>query len=188
MNTIDTTRAAAAVTTTGTPERYSRLHKWATGATRRLELQAQADMALAAVERAVVAIYEELPGVGRINVHSDGRVRIPLPWGKHDAHWGLNKAQRELVRALLFSAIRSHGKGNGPAPVFIFDDARRGWLVNVGDYSTQHAAAGWLAWARQNWNPATIEAALRWLQGHSPDGSKRGVKAGTGEGSGRALG
>lgn len=181
-------QAATAVTVARTPDRYQRVTRWATGASRRLELQALADCAYATAVRAVEALFEELPGVGRINLHADGRARIPLPWAKHADQWGLTRAQRELVRALLFAAIRQHEKGSGPAPLFVFDAGRRCWLVNLVDYPTRTAAGAWCEWARQNWTPATMETALQYLATHSPNGRKRGTQAGTGEGARRALG
>lgn len=182
--------AATAVTTTGTPERYAKVRAWAEGASRRLVLQSLADMAYASCERATAAVYDELPGVGRINVYPDGRVRVPLPWSKHTTAWPLSRDQRELVRSLLFAQVRQYdsGKDRSVAPLYFFDASRRAWLVNLGDYPTQTAALRWLAWARDAWTPAHVEAATRWLETHAPDGRRRGPKAGANVGQGRALG
>ena len=188
--TMSAESAATAVTTTGTPERYAKVRAWAEGASRRLVLQSLADMAYAACERATAAVYDELPGVGRINVYPDGRVRITLPWSKHTGEWPLSRDQRELVRSLLFAQARQFdsGKNRDCPPLYFFDEARRRWCINLGDYPTITQASTWLAWARAAWTPAHVEAAQRWLETHAPDGRRRGPKVGANVGQGRALG
>lgn len=189
QNGIGGAAAASVVATQPTPQRYARIEQWATEQSRRLVLQALADMAYAAVERAAALAYEELPGVGRINLYPDGRFRQTVPWGKHAGAWGLNRTHRELVRALLLAAQRTfdNGKSDRP-PLYFYDSDRRRWLCNIGDYPSQAAALTWLAWAQQNWTPATVETALRWLEKHAPDGRKRGAATGAPVGHHRALG
>lgn len=186
--TLDSAAAGTAVATVGTPERYAKVREWAENASRRLVLQALADMAYAAIERAIAAAYEEMPGAGRINVHLDGRVRITLPWSKHTDEWPLNRDQRELVRALLFDAARQHLKGAAPGPTFFFDESSRRWRVDLVLYPSMTATLPWLDWARRNWTPATIARAQEWLLSHSPDGRKRGARVGGKVGRDRALG
>lgn len=189
QNGIAGASAASVVTTQPTPQRYARIEQWANDQSRRLALQALADMSYAAVERAAELAYEELPGVGRINLYADGRFRMAVPWGKHAADWGLNRTHRELVRALLLAAQRSHAaRKNDTVPLFFYDESRRRWLTNVGDYPTQAAAIYWLRWAKGTWSPAHIETALRWLEKHSPDGRKRGSTSGGTLGQHRAQG
>lgn len=186
--TLDGAAAGSAITATGTPDRYQRVREWAEGQSRKLVLQSLADMACAAVERAIGAAYEELPGAGRINVHQDGRVRITLPWSKHTDEWPLNRDQRELVRALLFAGARQHLKGTAPGPVFFFDESSRRWRVDLTLYPSTASTLTWLDWCRRNWTPATIETALQYLEGHSPAGRKRGAGMGANVGTNRALG
>ena len=179
--------SAATDVTTAPVERYQRVGDWARDQSRKLEMQALADMAFASVERAVALAYEDLGG-RRVNLYPDGRVRFVCPWAKHSKLWPLSLAQRELVRALLFAATRQHGKGSAPAPLFFFDGERRRWVCNVGDYPTAGEAMTWLRWARSAWTPETVVAALQWLETRTPDGRKRGVQVGATSGSGRALG
>lgn len=189
QNGIAGASAASVVATQPAPPRYAKIERWATDQSRRLALQSLSDMAYAAVERATEVAFEELPGVGRINLYPDGRFRLAVPWAKHAADWGINSTHRELLRALLLAAQRTfdNGKSDVP-PLFFFDDGRRRWLTNIGDYPTQTAALVWLHWSRREWSPATIEKALRWLETHAPDGRKRGVKSGGTMGHHRAQG
>ena len=173
--------------TTAPVERYQRVHDWATNQSRKLELQALADMAFAAVERATALAYETVGGQ-RINLYSDARVKFVCPWAKHSKLWPLSLAQRELTRALLFAATRQHGKSSAPAPLFFFDGERRRWVCNVGDYPTAGEAMTWLRWARSAWTPETVVTALTWLETRTPDGRKRGSQMGATSGSNRALG
>jgi hypothetical protein len=184
--TLDAAAAGTAITT-AEPERYQRVATWATQQSRRLELQALGDMAYAATERAAALAYEQVGG-HLVGVHADGRIRFVAPWSKHSRQWPLSAAQRELVRALLFAAVRQHEKGGAPPPLFFFDGDRRRWVCNLGDYPSTATATTWFAWARAAWTAATIDTALQWLERRTPDGRQRGAPVGAAAGSNRALG
>jgi len=185
--TLDGAAAATAVAA-AEPERYKRIGEWAREQSRKLELQALADMAVAAAEKATALAYEQIGG-NYINLYPDGRVRFVPPWAKHSKTWPLSADQRELTRALIFGAARSFEKGSAPSPLYFFDEDRRRWVVNRGDYPTSASALTWLAWARQAWKAETVVTVLAWLDTHTADGRRRrGPQPGTAPGRKRALG
>lgn len=100
-----------------------------------------------ALQRVIELAYEPDTDGRLANVDAmDGRLLFPLPWGSggYKRH-GLRRREADVLRAILFE--RMTPKDGGYIPLFLFDDVRRVWCVNLADYPTAGHAAGYVAHA-----------------------------------------
>lgn len=97
-----------------------------------------------ALFRVVELVYEEDIDGRLCNVDAvDGRLLIPAPWGSAGyRRYGLRRREADVLR--LFLLERMTPKPGSPVPLFQYDHERRGWFVNLVDYSTRAAAGTWL--------------------------------------------
>jgi hypothetical protein len=91
----------------------------------------------------LIELAYELDVDGRLcNVDGvDGRLLIPAPWGSAGyRRYGLRRREADVLRLYLFDAMTP--KPGAPVPLFQYE--KRSWYVNLVDYPSAAAAAGYL--------------------------------------------
>ena len=109
------------------PDRFAPLRVVAQNLSRRGVAAAKAELANQALLTLAELLYE-LDEDGRpANVDPDGRILVPLPWGRlgHKV-WGLRRTEANALRWLMLqrNAIQNE-------PLWVYDAAGRTWLLNL---------------------------------------------------------
>lgn len=142
MSTIARDLARVAPVTLSTPAPHTKPHpaagalaRAARALSRRGRYAAKAELCNAALARLVELCFElDTDGI-RANVDWDGRILIPLPWGRAGYKlWSLRITEQRILNRLM--RRRSEGE---KAPLFRYDATRRLWLLNL-DYDQAQAA------------------------------------------------
>lgn len=122
------------------PKRHTGLRAVAEQLDRRLVDAATIELLTEALHRLAVLCYEQ-DAAGFVNVDGvTGRILIPVPWGRAGrSRWGLYPSEADTLRSIL----RERRKSN-TAPLFVYDRARRSWLLNLGGYVDLRAALHYL--------------------------------------------
>lgn len=122
------------------PKRHTGLRAVAEQLDRRLVDAAAVELLTEALHRLAVLCYEQ-DAAGFVNVDGvTGRILIPVPWGRAGrGKWGLYPSEADTLRSLLH-----HRRKSSTAPLFVYDRARRSWLLNLGGYPDLRAALHYL--------------------------------------------
>ena len=167
MNFVSTIPAelerTEAIAATSPPTRHTPLRQVAQKLTRRGVMGAKAELANNAVLTLVDMVYETDEDGTWANVDADGRILIPLPWGRLGyRHWGLRRTEANALRWLMMQRTT---KGE---PWLVYDAEARCWLLNLA-YSTRRTA---LAYWRQlpitlaEWRAASDATRSQWADQH----------------------
>lgn len=145
------------------PDRFTPLRKIAKALSRRGLATAKVEIVNVALLELVNLVFEADSDGHPANVDTDGRILIPLPWGRlgHKA-WGLRRTEANALRWLMLQRYATQNE-----PLFVYDAAGRVWLLNLA--YTKRSALSYLrtmpvtlaewrpawdittsAWARQN--------------------------------------
>ena len=102
---------------------------------------AHAELCTAALQRVVELAFIVDTDGRPANVDLDGRLLVPLPWGKSGyLKWGLRRREADVLRAIL--QARQVPQQGRPVPLFTYGEDTRAWYLNVADYPTEaHAMA-----------------------------------------------
>jgi len=61
------------------------------------------------------------------NADLDGRILIPLPWGRLGSkQWGLRRTEANALRRIMLQRVATQNE-----PLFVYDGDSRAWLVNL---------------------------------------------------------
>lgn len=135
------------------PQRHTALRTAAKTLSRRGLAQAKAELANNALATLIDVLYESDGDGARSNVDVDGRILIPLPWGRRGClQWGLRVGEANAFRWVMLRRVETHHP-----PLLSYDAASRVWLLNAGDYSTRKLALAYL-----NCRPITL---AEWREG-----------------------
>lgn len=117
-----------------TPERFAPLRKVAKALSRRGLAAAKVELVNVALLELVNLAFEDDTDGRRANVDPDGRILIPLPWGRmgHKA-WELRRTEANALRWLMLQRYATQNE-----PLFVYDAGGRTWLVNLA-YSKRSA-------------------------------------------------
>ncbi|MCB0049838.1 MAG: hypothetical protein M9936_14310 [Caldilinea sp.] len=109
------------------PDRYAPLRKVAQSLTRRGVMAAKVELVNQALATLVDLVFE-IDDDGRYaNQDIDGRILIPLPWGRLGrGAWGLRATEGAALRYIMLQ--RQHTE---PEPLFTYDAGGRTWCVNL---------------------------------------------------------
>lgn len=139
------------------PETYvhRRVGQAAAASSRKLLLQAQADLMTAALQTFVALLYETVDGA-LVNVAADGRVLIPTPWSRaRHSDYGLSDGQHRTLRRIMAGRIVGDAR-----PLMIYDSAWRAWILNRRAYPALRDALGYV-----QYEPITAADVLRYNPG-----------------------
>lgn len=118
------------------PDRFAPLRAVAKNLSRRGVAQAKAELVNQALLTLADLIYEADTDGRPANVDPDGRILVPLPWGRlgHKA-WGLRRTEANALRWLMLQRYATQNE-----PLWVYDAAGRTWLVNLA-YTRRSALA-----------------------------------------------
>lgn len=124
------------------PARHMPVRAAAEALSRRNVAQAKAEVLSEALWAFVQMAYEVDDTGALCNVDgATGRLLVPAPMGRvGHRRWGLRYTESEVLRAILMGWQR----GKGEAPLLTYDQAARGWHLNIFDYAAWQVALGWL--------------------------------------------
>lgn len=116
------------------PERFAPLRSVAKALSRRGLAQAKVELVNYALLTLVELLFEDDTDGRRANVDPDGRILIPLPWGRmgHKS-WELRRTEANALRWLMLQRYATQNE-----PLFVYDAGGRTWLVNLA-YSKRSA-------------------------------------------------
>ena len=129
---------------------------------RRGAMAASAELVNTAVSRLIELAYQVDDTGLRCNVDEDGRLLMPVPWGRSYQRYAL----RATESAVLGLHVKRLWERPPVAPLFVYDVDMRAWFVNVFDYGDYAAAVAY--WRRAQLGAGDYMALLREVQ------SKRG--------------
>lgn len=109
------------------PERFAPLRTVAKNLSRRGVAAAKAELVNQALFELADLIYEADTDGRPANVDTDGRIIVPLPWGRlgHRA-WGLRRTEANALRWLMLQRAAVQNE-----PLWVYDAGGRAWLVNL---------------------------------------------------------
>ena len=147
--------------TGATPERFAPLRKVAKALSRRGLAAAKVELVNAALLELVNLVFEDDTDGRPANVDPDGRILIPLPWGRlgHKA-WELRRTEANALRWLMLQRYATQNE-----PLFVYDAGGRTWLLNLA-YSKRSA----LSYLRTmpvtlaEWRPAWEVTTSQWAR------------------------
>jgi hypothetical protein len=103
---------------------------------------ASAELCNAALQALARLAYEVDTDGRRCNVDIDGRLLVPAPMGRAGhKYYGLRRRESDTLRACLLS--RMTPRTGAALPLFVYDNGRRSWYVNMADYPTEGAAVAY---------------------------------------------
>lgn len=149
-----------AVATTTAPERHTALRGVAQRLSRRGVAQAKVELVNTALLNLIDLVYEFDADRIASNVDADGRVLIPLPWGRLGyKHWGLRRTEANALRWLMLQRSAQHSE-----PWLVYDQAARCWLLNLAYDSRRSALTYWrqLPVTLAEWRTATDATRSAW--------------------------
>ena len=113
----------------------------ATKASRRLVLEATAELMNQALFTFIDLLYDDVDGV-LVNVAADGRILVPTPWsrGRH-ADYGLTDGQHRTLRTLMIERQRNRP---GRFILVFYSPEMRFWYLNSRHFPTMPDALAWL--------------------------------------------
>lgn len=116
------------------PERFAPLRSVAKALSRRGLAAAKVEIVNFALLELVNLVFEDDTDGRPANVDPDGRILIPLPWGRmgHKA-WELRRTEANALRWLMLQRYAVQNE-----PLFVYDAGGRAWLVNLA-YSKRSA-------------------------------------------------
>lgn len=140
------------------PDRHAPLRAVAQNLTRRGVAAAKVELANTALLAFVEVLFDVDPDDYTPNLDPDGRVLIPMPWGRAGgAMWGLRSTEQRAMNVIM------RQRAELAAALFIYDLGSRCWLVGRG-YAGRRVA---LAYLRQC--PITLqEWRAAWSSTRSP--------------------
>jgi hypothetical protein len=112
------------------PARHSTLRAAAQSLSLRNVDQAACELMSEALNRLTLLAYERGDDGQLCNVDpANGRLLIPLPWGRGGfTKWGLRPSEANIFRLIMFTRQR---RG---VPLYFYDRSRRCWYLNLNDY------------------------------------------------------
>ena len=129
------------VVQTAQPARYTPARAAAEALTRRGMMAAKAELCNTALLGLTELCFEMDTDGQRANVDPDGRVLIPLPWGRLGGKaWGLRASEQRALRVIIQQRAAAGGD-----PLYTWDADGRAWLLNLA-YSKQTAGAYLRSW------------------------------------------
>lgn len=132
-----------------------RLADVAANLSRKGEMQGRAEIINEAVSLLIQLCYEKDEGYpGPANVDpAEGRILIPVPWGRNGRYkFGLRNQEGDVLRE-HFKRLQEQ---TDPPPLFTYDPLTRSWYLNFMDYRTSAAARAY--WERAEMDAATYRA------------------------------
>ncbi|HAJ36330.1 MAG TPA: hypothetical protein DCL15_11620 [Chloroflexi bacterium] len=152
-----------AIAATPAPPRHTPLRAVAERLTRRGVAAAKAELVNNAVLTLVNMVYETDEDGVWSNVDGDGRVLIPLPWGRLGyRHWGLRRTEANALRWLM---MQRAARGE---PWLVYDGEARCWLLNLAYPTRRTALAYWrqLPITLAEWRAASDATRSQWADQH----------------------
>lgn len=148
-----------ALATVPTPERHTPLRTVAQKLTRRGVMAAKCELANQVLLTLADLVYE-IDDDGRwANVDDDGRLLIPLPWGRLGyRHWGLRRTEANALRWVM---LQRSTRGE---PWLVYDAGARCWLLNLAYESRRQGLAYWrqLPVSLGEWRAASDATRSQW--------------------------
>lgn len=148
---------------TAQPDRYAPLRSVAQRLSRRGVAAAKVELANTALAAVVDVMFEVDPDGVTPNVDVDGRILVPLPFGRAGGRlWGLRATEQRALNLVMRQ--RSEQSGS----LFVYDLGARCWLVGRG-YTGRRAAQ---AYVRQcpitlaEWRAAWTATRSAWSRRH----------------------
>jgi hypothetical protein len=127
-----------AMATVQAPERHTPLRQVAQKLTRRGVMAAKVELVNQALLTLADLVYEIDDDARWANVDDDGRVLIPLPWGRLGyRHWGLRRTEANALRWVMLQRS-THGE-----PWLVYDAGARCWLLNLAYSARRQGLAYW---------------------------------------------
>ena len=109
------------------PERFAPLRKVAKALSRRGLAAAKVELVNLALLELVNLVFEDDTDGRPANVDPDGRILIPLPWGRlGHKQWELRRTEANALRWLMLQRYAVQNE-----PLFVYDAGGRVWLVNL---------------------------------------------------------
>ena len=142
------------------PHTVQRLRSVAQSLSRRGVAAAKVELANTALLTLVDLVYEFDDDGRASNVDTDGRVLIPLPWGRLGyRYWGLRRTEANALRWLMLQRAAQQGE-----PWLVYDQAARCWLLNLAYDSRRSALTYWrqLPVTLAEWRAATDATRSLW--------------------------
>lgn len=143
------------------PERFAPLRKVAKALSRRGLAAAKVELVNVALLELVDLVFEDDTDGRPANMDTDGRVLVPLPWGRlGHKQWGLRRTEANALRWLMLQRYATQNE-----PLFVYDAGGRVWLVNLA-YSKRSA----LSYLRTmpvtlaEWRPAWEVTTSQWAR------------------------
>ena len=128
-----------ALAATPAPERHTPLRAVAQRLTRRGVAGAKVELVNTALLTLTDLLYETDEDGRPANVDADGRVLVPLPWGRLGyRHWGMRRTEANALRWLMMNRAAQQGE-----PWLVYDQSARCWLLNLAYDSRRTALAYW---------------------------------------------
>lgn len=119
------------------PDRYAPLRQVAQSLTRRGIMAAKVELCNQALATLVDLVFEIDDDGRHANQDVDGRILIPLPWGRLGrASWGLRATEGAALRYIMLQRQRTE-----PEPLFVYDAGGRTWCVNLAFTSRRMAGS-----------------------------------------------
>jgi hypothetical protein len=153
-------RTEALTTVQPAQHTVQRLRSVAQSLSRRGVAAAKVELANTALVTLVDLLYETDEDGRPANVDADGRVLIPLPWGRLGYRvWGLRRTEANALRWLMMNRAAQHGE-----PWLVYDQAARCWLLNLAYDSRRVALAYWrqLPVTLAEWRAAADATRSQW--------------------------
>lgn len=132
---------------------------------RRGAMAAAAELCNTAMFRLIELSYEQ-DEIGFCNIDEDGRLLLPVPWGRHYQRYGLRATESAVL------ALHVKGLGQSPkyAPLWLYDAPMRSWFLNRWDYGDTGAAFSY--WKKCGLSAKTYRSLVLHLQNQRGNGAQ----------------